>query len=113
MIESLFQGKSQKTTRERESERRGEACFARINRMNGLLRYKLKRYTHQTFTVFGINRVEPRELNSRPVFGRVFLFNSPRSPTCYHPHRGPDVGIKKQSLETLESVSIHLGGRDD
>jgi len=25
-------------------------------------------------TVFGINRVEPRESNSRPVFGRVFLF---------------------------------------
>jgi hypothetical protein len=24
---------------------------------------------------FGINRVEPRELNSRPVFGRVFVFN--------------------------------------
>jgi hypothetical protein len=24
--------------------------------------------------VFGINRVEPRESNSRPVFGREFLF---------------------------------------
>ena len=26
-----------------------------------------------TCTVFGINRVEPRESNSRPVFGRVFV----------------------------------------
>ena len=40
MIESLFQGKSQKTTREREAERRAEARFARASKLNGWLRYK-------------------------------------------------------------------------
>jgi len=47
---------------------------ASVSKPNGGLRYQSKRYIHQTFTVFGINRVEPRESNSRPVFGREFLF---------------------------------------
>jgi len=29
----------------------------------------------QTFRVCDVNRVEPRELNSRPVIGREFCFN--------------------------------------
>ena len=73
MIESLFKGKSQKTTCEHETERSDGQLPILISKWNGLLRYQLKRYADLTHRVSGINRVEPRESNSRPVCGREFF----------------------------------------
>ena len=42
--------------------------------------------------VFGINRVEPRELNSRPVFGRVFVFNPRETFVLLIVTRGEEIG---------------------
>jgi hypothetical protein len=52
----------------------------------------------ETFRVWDINRVEPRESNSRPVLGRVFIFN----PLCALVYSV--VKIKKEVAMTEDST---------
>lgn len=66
------------------------------------------RAKRRSLTSLGTSRVEPRESNSRPVFGRVFLFNPHPSPTLKGTRLPMGEGKKEVAMTT--NTRQRLGG---
>jgi hypothetical protein len=73
MVESLFEEHSLKTPREHDLENSVNSYLSSVNSISPRDMSVETLTAFKTIRACDINRVEPRELNSRPVIGREFF----------------------------------------